>query len=69
MEERRRLEFWVWDCDECYKVEVRFEDIVETVGCCINGASEINGFLLRVKVFTFFSSNFLPITCLLQCAC
>ncbi|VVB04808.1 unnamed protein product [Arabis nemorensis] len=49
MEERRRLEFWVWERDECYKIEVRFEDIVETVGCCINGASEINGFLLRLK--------------------
>lgn len=50
MEERRRVEFWVWESGECYKVEVRFEDIVETLGCCVNGVdSEINAFLLRVK--------------------
>ncbi|CAL9232409.1 unnamed protein product [Arabidopsis halleri] len=50
LEEKRRLEFWVWDNGECYKIEVRFEDIVETLCCCVNGdASEINAFLLKLK--------------------
>ncbi|ESQ38406.1 hypothetical protein EUTSA_v10028370mg [Eutrema salsugineum] len=49
IEEKRRVEFWVCDGGECYKLEVRFEDIVETVGCCFNGASEINAFFLRLK--------------------
>uniref|UniRef100_A0A1J3DSQ6 RNA-dependent RNA polymerase n=1 Tax=Noccaea caerulescens TaxID=107243 RepID=A0A1J3DSQ6_NOCCA len=49
IEEKRRVEFWVWESGECYKVEVRFEDIVETVSCCVNGVSEINAFLLKLK--------------------
>ncbi|KAG2330410.1 hypothetical protein Bca52824_001590 [Brassica carinata] len=49
IEEKRRVEFWVWESGECYKCEVRFEDIVETVPCCVNGVSELNAFLLRLK--------------------
>ncbi|CAH8283729.1 unnamed protein product [Eruca vesicaria subsp. sativa] len=49
LEDKRRVEFWVWESGECYKFEVRFEDIVETVPCCVNGVSEINAFLLRLK--------------------
>ncbi|CAH8356862.1 unnamed protein product [Eruca vesicaria subsp. sativa] len=49
LEDKRRVEFWVWVSGECYKFEVRFEDIVETVPCCVNGVSEINAFLLRLK--------------------
>lgn len=32
MPERRKLEFWVWFQGECYKLEIPFEDILETVG-------------------------------------
>ncbi|KAJ4876255.1 RNA-dependent RNA polymerase 2 [Raphanus sativus] len=49
VEEKRRVELWVWESGDCYKCEVRFEDIVETVPCCVNGVSEINAFLLRLK--------------------
>lgn len=55
IEEKRRVELWVWESGDCYKCEVRFEDIVETVPCCLNGVSEINAFLLRVNFF-FYSS-------------
>ncbi|XP_022738324.1 RNA-dependent RNA polymerase 2 [Durio zibethinus] len=48
MPERRRLEFWVWSNGECYKLEVLFDDILETVGCCFNG-SACNALLLRVR--------------------
>ncbi|XP_007036161.2 PREDICTED: RNA-dependent RNA polymerase 2 [Theobroma cacao] len=48
MPERRRLEFWLWNNGECYKLEVLFDDVLETVGCCFNGSS-CNALLLRVK--------------------
>ncbi|KAJ0105846.1 hypothetical protein Patl1_17999 [Pistacia atlantica] len=53
MPERRKLEFWVWqrdkqECEECcYKLEISFEDILETVGCFLDG--EVNGILLQLK--------------------
>lgn len=37
MPERRRVEFWVWVEGECYKLEVGFDDVVESVGCCLGG--------------------------------
>ncbi|XVF09248.1 hypothetical protein REPUB_Repub07fG0075800 [Reevesia pubescens] len=49
MPERRRLEFWVWSDGECYKLEVLFDDILETVGCSINGSTARNALLLRVR--------------------
>ncbi|OMO81567.1 RNA-dependent RNA polymerase, eukaryotic-type, partial [Corchorus capsularis] len=48
MPERRRLEFWVSYNDECYKLDLLFDDISETVGCKFNG-STCNALLLRVK--------------------
>lgn len=52
MPERRRLEFWLWNNGECYKLEVLFDDVLETVGCCFNGSS-CNALLLRVCFFVF----------------
>ncbi|XP_010546021.1 PREDICTED: RNA-dependent RNA polymerase 2 [Tarenaya hassleriana] len=49
MEERKRMELWVSHNCECYKVEVRFEDVVETIGCCTNGSSELNACVIRLK--------------------
>ena len=46
------MEFWIWESGDCYKCEVRFEDVLETVPCCVDGVDEINAFLLRVNVFT-----------------
>lgn len=37
MPERSRVEFWVWSAEECYKLEVAFEDVLETVGYCLEG--------------------------------
>ncbi|XVE84716.1 hypothetical protein DITRI_Ditri17bG0035700 [Diplodiscus trichospermus] len=48
MPERKRLEFWVWSDGDCYKLEVLFDDILETVGCCFND-SACNAVLLRVR--------------------
>ncbi|XVF49609.1 hypothetical protein PTKIN_Ptkin04bG0026900 [Pterospermum kingtungense] len=48
MPERRRLELWVSSDGECYKLEVLFDDILETVGCGSND-STCNAVLLRVK--------------------
>ncbi|KAK8607295.1 hypothetical protein V6N13_053037 [Hibiscus sabdariffa] len=48
MPERRRLEFWVWSDAKCYKLDVLFDDIFETVGCGFDG-SACNALLLRVR--------------------
>ncbi|OMO59796.1 RNA-dependent RNA polymerase, eukaryotic-type [Corchorus olitorius] len=48
MPERRRLEFWVSYNDECYKLDLLFDDISETVGCNFNG-STCNALLLRLE--------------------
>lgn len=55
MPERRRVEFWVWVEEECYKLEVGFDDVVESVGCCLGGdgggagGTRVNALLLTVK--------------------
>ncbi|GAV63008.1 RdRP domain-containing protein [Cephalotus follicularis] len=48
MPERRKVEFWVWQNEECYKVEVMFEDVLEAVGCCLAGDT-LNALLLKLK--------------------
>lgn len=50
MPERRRLEFWVWSDGECYKLDVLFDDILETVGFCSDD-SACNAILLKVSLF------------------
>ncbi|XP_030521901.1 RNA-dependent RNA polymerase 2 [Rhodamnia argentea] len=55
MPERRRVEFWVWVEEECYKLEVGFDDVVESVECRSSGdgggsaGKAINALLLTVK--------------------
>lgn len=53
MPERRRVEFWVWVEEECYKLEVGFDDVVESVGCYLGGGGggdnkRVNALLLTV---------------------
>ncbi|XVF12116.1 hypothetical protein REPUB_Repub08aG0086600 [Reevesia pubescens] len=48
MPERQRLEFWVWSCGECCKLEVLFDDILETVVSSLKG-SACNALLFRVR--------------------
>ncbi|KAL5544244.1 hypothetical protein UlMin_008028 [Ulmus minor] len=48
MPERRRIEFWVSHRDECYKLEIMFEDILESIGCCLDG-EKVNALLLKLK--------------------
>ncbi|KAJ9140349.1 hypothetical protein P3X46_031008 [Hevea brasiliensis] len=48
MPERRRVEFWVWVNNDCYKMDVRFEDILDAVGCCLGGG-KVNALLLKLR--------------------
>lgn len=50
MPERRKIEFWVLQSEECYKLDVAFEDVLETVGCCLDG-KKVNAVLLKVCCF------------------
>ena len=35
MPERQRVEFWVWQGSECYRLEIMFHDVLETVRCSL----------------------------------
>ncbi|KAM6594262.1 hypothetical protein CsatA_001965 [Cannabis sativa] len=48
MPERGRVEFWVWQGEECYKLEIRFEDILESVGYYSDGGN-LFSILLKLK--------------------
>ncbi|OWM90483.1 RNA-dependent RNA polymerase 2 [Punica granatum] len=51
MPERRRVEFWVGKDEDGvwkYKVEIMFEDVLESVGCCL-GSEKLNALLLKFK--------------------
>ncbi|KAF5734182.1 RNA-dependent RNA polymerase 2 isoform X1 [Tripterygium wilfordii] len=48
MPERRRVEFWVWQGDECYKLDIMFEDILEADGCCLENA-QLDALLLKLR--------------------
>uniref|UniRef100_A0A2P2JZ95 RNA-dependent RNA polymerase n=1 Tax=Rhizophora mucronata TaxID=61149 RepID=A0A2P2JZ95_RHIMU len=48
MPERQRVEFWVWVNGECYKLEARFDGVLETFGCCLGG-EQVNALLLKLK--------------------
>lgn len=52
MPERGRVEFWVWQGGECYKMEVLFPDVLEAVGCGSEG-EDVNALLLKVCLFYF----------------
>lgn len=47
MPERSRVEFWVWRGSDCYKMEIAFDNIVESVGCCLGG-DKVNALILKV---------------------
>jgi RNA-dependent RNA polymerase len=53
MPERGRVEFWVWQSGECYKVEVLFQDVLEADRCCLGG-TDVNALLLKVWDFLFY---------------
>ncbi|MCL7041819.1 hypothetical protein MKW94_008878 [Papaver nudicaule] len=46
--ERHRVEFWVVDNGETYKLVVQLGDVISTAGCCL-GAEEPNAILLKLK--------------------
>ncbi|KDP31126.1 hypothetical protein JCGZ_11502 [Jatropha curcas] len=48
MPERRRVEFWLWVDKDCYKVEIRFEDVKDAVGFCLGG-DKVNAVLLKLR--------------------
>ncbi|KAK9926920.1 hypothetical protein M0R45_024128 [Rubus argutus] len=48
MPERSRVEFWVWQGSDCYKMEIAFDNIVESVGCCLGG-DKVNALILKLK--------------------
>ncbi|KAK7291646.1 hypothetical protein RIF29_06956 [Crotalaria pallida] len=50
MPERNRLEFFVPHAAECYKLEIMFEDIVETIGYCLEGGdNKLNAIVFKLK--------------------
>lgn len=57
MPERRRVEFWVWHENQCYKLEVMFEEILETTGYALGG-EKLNALLLKV-IFDNGSADFI----------
>lgn len=56
MPERSRVEFWVWRAGDCYKMEIAFENIVESVGCCLGG-DKVNALILKVTSSSSSSPN------------
>ncbi|KAK7330462.1 hypothetical protein VNO77_24656 [Canavalia gladiata] len=49
MPQRRKLDFWVWHNGECYKLEILFEDILESHGYCLGEDAKLNALLLKLK--------------------
>lgn len=47
MPERNRVEFWVDKDGERYKLEVPFDDVLESSACCLGGG-KVNALLLKV---------------------
>lgn len=48
MPERNRVEFWVDKDGERYKLEVPFDDVLESSACCLGGG-KVNALLLKLK--------------------
>ncbi|GFZ17486.1 RNA-dependent RNA polymerase 2 [Actinidia rufa] len=48
MPERKTIEFWVGHGGECYKLELLFDYVVESIGCRLGGV-ETNAVLLKLK--------------------
>ncbi|CAJ1943907.1 unnamed protein product [Sphenostylis stenocarpa] len=45
----RNLDFLVWHNDDCYRLEIFFEDILESHGYCLGQAAKLNALLLKLK--------------------
>ncbi|XP_073148256.1 RNA-dependent RNA polymerase 2-like [Henckelia pumila] len=54
--EKRRLEFFLKQNGECYKLEVGFGDVLETQGCCFGG-NEQNADAILLKENGFLNSE------------
>ncbi|XP_020226684.1 RNA-dependent RNA polymerase 2 [Cajanus cajan] len=49
MPQRRKLEFWVFHNADCYRLEIFFEDILESHGYCLGEDAKLNAILLKLK--------------------
>lgn len=62
MPERQRVEFWVWQGSECYRLEIMFHDVLETVRCSL-ADGDADALVLKVlfllRIFFFLSFLFL----------
>ncbi|KAK7347182.1 hypothetical protein VNO80_21709 [Phaseolus coccineus] len=47
--QRRKLDFLVWHDDDCYRLEIFFEDILESHGYCLGEDGKLNALLLKLK--------------------
>lgn len=57
MPERNRLDFWVTHHDQCFKLEIPFENILECDGFSSDG-SKPNALLLKVVHYLFIYALF-----------
>ena len=53
MPERGRVEFWVWQGEDCFKLEVLFQDVLETMSCRF-ADGDGNALLLKVCLLFYF---------------
>ncbi|PKA52670.1 putative RNA-dependent RNA polymerase 2 [Apostasia shenzhenica] len=49
MPERKKMEVFLEDGGECYKLEVMFEDVMSSHGCRLGGGEQLNAILLQLK--------------------
>ncbi|WCJ36047.1 RNA-dependent RNA polymerase 2 [Euphorbia peplus] len=49
MPERRMVEFWFSVHKEDYKLQIRFEDVLESVRCCFEGDDQLKALLLKLR--------------------
>ncbi|XP_047171246.1 RNA-dependent RNA polymerase 2 [Vigna umbellata] len=47
--QRRKLDFLVWHGGDCYRLEIFFEDILESHGYCLGEEAKLNAILLKLK--------------------
>ncbi|KAJ4959767.1 hypothetical protein NE237_019677 [Protea cynaroides] len=49
MSERGKIEFWVVEGEECYKLEIQFRDVLTSSGYRLGGGGAANALLLQLK--------------------
>ena len=57
MPERKCLEFWVGTGKEVYRLEVQFCNVLEAIGCCLDGDIP-NAVLLKVTILVLLALDF-----------